>query len=191
MRNSQIDIYESYKDFSPPAWVRTSIARLVDGIPAQYANGLHSITLTNTSGLNHRRRRQKTIARKRKVSIIECRGLYHQAWQGKPAMIELFIDKILYRWPALILKVPLFQDMLLADVLYHELGHHIHKTCAPEHREREDVAEVWGKKIGRLYFRQKYKWFKLLGFILKPLVSLLLKIVRRIQRKTKVNQPLR
>jgi len=180
--NPKIEICESYKDFLPPSWIRRSVTRLVDGVPEKYVSGLHSVTLTNTDGLNHRRRRQKTISRKRKVSVIECRGLYHQKWQGKPATIELFVDKIIHRWPVIVLKVPLFQDLLLADVLYHELGHHIHKTSAPEHREREDVAEDWQKKLGRHYFRQKYKWLKPFRIIRKPIVALLLKITKLIQR---------
>lgn len=182
--NLKIDICESYKDFSPPSWVLGSVTRLIDGVPEKYLSGLHSVILTDADGLNHGRRRQKTLSRKRKVSIIECRGLYHQKWQGNPATIELFIDKIIYRFPVPVLKVPLFQDMLLAEVLYHELGHHIHKTQKPEHREREAVAEEWQKKLGRLYFRQKYKWIKPFRIILKPIVAFLLKIVRLILRKT-------
>ncbi|RJQ23097.1 MAG: hypothetical protein C4560_01235 [Nitrospiraceae bacterium] len=183
--NPKIEICESYKDFLPPSWVHRSVTRLIDGVPEKYCGGLHSVTLTNTDGLNHSRRRQKTISRKRKISVIECRGLYHQKWQGKPATIELFVDKIIHRWPVIVLKVPLVQDLLLADVLYHELGHHVHKTCAPEHREREDVAEDWQKKLVRHYFRQNYKWIKPFKIILKPIVALPLKIVRLIQRKAK------
>ena len=185
MRNNlKIEICESYKDFSPPSWVHKSVTRLIEGVPDNYLAGLHSVTLTNVDGLNHSRRRQKTISRKRKVAVRECRGLYHYKWQGKPAHIELFVDQIIHRWPLIVLKVPLFQDLLLADVLYHEVGHHIHKTTAPEHREREDVAENRQKKLGRDYFRQKYKWLKPFRMILKPIVALLLKITRLIQRKT-------
>lgn len=179
----KIEICESYKDFSPPSWVHQSVTRLIEVVPDKYLNRLHSITLTNVDGLNHSRRRQKTISRKRKVAVRECRGMYHYKWQGKPAHIELFVDQIIHRWPLIVLKVPLFQDLLLADVLYHELGHHIHKTTAPEYGEREDVAEDWQKKLGRDYFRQKYKWLKPFRMILKSIVALLLKITRLIQRK--------
>ncbi len=185
MRNKlKVEICESYKDFSPPSWVYKSVIRLVEGVPDKYLNGLHSVTLTNIDGLNHSRRRQKTLSRKLKVAVRECRGLYHYKWQGKPAHIELFVDQIIHRWPLIVLKVPLFQDLLLADVLYHELGHHIHKTTAPEHREREDVAEDWQKKLGRDYFLQRYKWIKPFRIIFKPIVALLLKITRHSQRKT-------
>lgn len=184
INKQKIEICESYKDYSPPSWVRRSVERLIDGVPGKYVNGLHSVILTNIDGLNHSRRRQKTLSRKRKVAVRECRGLYHYKCQGKAATIELFVDKIIHRWPILVVKAPLFQDLLLTEVLYHELGHHIHSTRAPEHREREDVAEDWQKKLGRHYFRQRYKWLKPVGFILKPIVAILLNIVRLIQRKT-------
>lgn len=184
MKNDlKIEICEIYKSFSPPSWVHKSVTRLIEGVPDKYLAGLHSVTLTNVDGLNHNRRRQKTISRKRKVAVRECRGLYHCRWQGKPAHIELFVDQIIHRWPLIALKVPLFQDLLLADVLYHELGHHIHKTTAPEHCGREDVAEDWQKKLGRDYFRQKYKWLKPVKIILKPTVAFLLKLTRLIRRK--------
>lgn len=184
INKQKIEICESYKDYSPPSWVRRSIERLIDGVPGKYVNGLHSVILTNIDGLNHSRRRQKILSRKRKVAVRECRGLYHYKWQGKAATIELFVDKIIHRWPVLVLKAPLFQDLLLAEVLYHELGHHIHSTRAPEHREREDVAEDWQKKLERHYFRQRYKWLKPVRFILKPIAAILLKIVRINQQKT-------
>ena len=180
--NLKIEICESYKEFSPPSWVHKSVTRLIEGVPKIYLNGLHSVTLTNIEGLNHSRGRQKIKSRKRKVAVRECRGLYHSQWQGKPAQIELFVDKIIHRWPVIVLKVPLFQDLLLAGILYHELGHHIHNTTAPEHREREDVAEDWQKKLGRHYFRQRYRWLKPFRVILKPIVALLLKITKLIKR---------
>lgn len=179
----KIHIQENYKNFSPPPWVHKSISRLIDGVPPRYVKGLYSIVLTNVDGLNHGRRRQRTVSRKRKVSVIDCQGLYHHAWQGKPAVIELFIDKIIYRWPALILEAQLFQDMLFAEVLYHELGHHIHKTSAPENREREQLAEDWARSLGRFYFRKRHKWIKPLGLVLNPMVALFMNIARSMKRK--------
>ena len=88
----EIDIQDNYRDYTPPPWVRATVTRLIDGIPADYVNGLRTISLTNSDELNHRRRRQKTISRKRKVAVRDCQGLYHYKWQGQPAAIELFVD---------------------------------------------------------------------------------------------------
>ncbi len=156
----KVQILENYKDFTPPPWVPKAVSRLLDGIPAQYLNGLRIISLSNTGGLNHRLKRQQTLSRKRKVPIRECRGFYCRKWKNQPASIKLFVDKIVDGWPVLILKIPLCQDVALAEVLYHELGHHIHKTIAPEYKEREDVAEDWRKRLGKLYFPRRYWYFK-------------------------------
>ncbi len=181
----KIDIQDNYKGYTPPSWVRATVIRLIDGIPADYLNGLRTISLTNSDGLNHHRRRQKTKSRKRKVAARDCQGLYHHQCQGQQATIELFIDKIAQRWPSLILKVPMFQDLLLSDELFHEIGHHIHKTSAPEHREREDVAEDWRKKLGRQYARHRYSYLRPYRFFLKPIVVFLSMIVNFIRRRIK------
>ncbi len=179
----KIKILANYKDFTPPAWVPEAISRLLDGVPDQYLNGLKIISLSDTGGLNHRQRRQTTLARGRKVAIRNCRGYYCQKWQGKPARIELFIDKILQPWPGFILKIPFCQDVALAEVLYHELGHHIHITCAPEYKEREDVAEEWRKRLWNLYFFKAYWYLKPLSYLIR-LVTCLSRIIRRTQANT-------
>jgi hypothetical protein len=172
-RDSQrIQVIENYKDFTPPAWVSKAVSRLLDGIPPQYLSGLRTITLSNTGGFNHRLKRQKAWSRKRKVPIRECRGFYSRKWKGKPAQIELFVDKIIVGWPALFLKIPYFQEYAISDTLYHELGHHIHRTSAPEYKEREDVAEDWRKRLVRLYFPRRYWYLKPLWKLVRLMVWL-------------------
>jgi hypothetical protein len=58
------------------------------------------------------------------------------------------------------------RDHRFGDVLFHEIGHHIHATIKPEHREKEDVADVWGKKLRTNFAREKY-WY--LIRVAKPL----------------------
>lgn len=43
--------------------------------------------------------------------------------------------------------IPLLREISIGEVLYHELGHHIHACARPEHREKEDVADDWGRKM--------------------------------------------
>jgi len=181
----KVEIQENYKDYTPPAWVRRTVLRLADGIPANYLKGLKTISLTNSDGLNHARRRKKTKSRNRKVAIRECQGLYHRKWHAQSAKIELFVDKIAHRWPRLLLTVPLFQDLLLSNVLFHEIGHHVHRTSAPEHREREDVAEDWRNKLNSLYIRQRYSYLRPYRIILKPIIAFLSLIVNFIRSRIK------
>ena len=64
-------------------------------------------------------------------------------------------------------------EMGLREVLFHEIGHHIHTTVRREHREREDVADVWKLRLVRNYFRVQHptlrRVFKIIRFIFGPI----------------------
>jgi hypothetical protein len=72
--------------------------------------------------------------------------------------------------------VPFGRTACFANVLFHEIGHHVHATVRPEFREKEDVADDWGKKFMANYFRKHY-WYipkpawKIIGRVLKAIAS--------------------
>lgn len=66
------------------------------------------------------------------------------------------MDKTLGGPPGWLLKLRLLRNLLIADTLFHELGHHIHKVQRPEHREQEDVADDWGNRLSREYVRREH-----------------------------------
>jgi len=177
-RKHHIEVREAFRDYTPPVSPRRAVDRLLGKLPEKYLAGLKTIVLTNAGGLNYDRRRWKTWSRKRKVAVVECRGLYHERWKNEPAWIEIFVDNALSFWPRWLLWIPLFRDLAFADALFHELGHHIHRVLAPEHKEREDVAEKWSKRLSRHYVRRRY-WY------LMPLLFVLSIITRALSRALK------
>ena len=58
-------------------------------------------------------------------------------------------------YPAWILKIGSIAAVAFSRTLFHELGHHIHKTQAPEHFEREDVADKWKRRVSRNFFLEE------------------------------------
>jgi hypothetical protein len=55
-----------------------------------------------------------------------------QTKRSKTAWIEIFVDRIFEGWEGgFCLKLPLVRDFLLAPVLFHEIGHHIHARFDP------------------------------------------------------------
>jgi len=56
------------------------------------------------------------------------------------ATVWLHVDN-LARSAGWMLRLPFFRYMRPADILYHEVGHHIHTAHKPIHEEREDVAQ--------------------------------------------------
>jgi hypothetical protein len=172
------EVVEAYRDFAPPANFRQVVETLLTYVPPKYLVGLRTIILTNSSALSRDQRRQKTWSRNHKVRLSECRGSYSRATKSSPATIWLYVDNIVRHEPRWITRVPLLRYMEPSNVLYHEIGHHIHATSKPAYKEREDVAEEWrGKLLGN--FASKRYWY------LRPLLlpfSLASRAVRSIKR---------
>lgn len=154
-------ITASFSGYEPHFDVIAMVQRIVDSVPEKYLLGLTKVVLTNAGALSRNRRRGVTKSRGRKVRIKEARGLYHPAYHQCGAWIEIFVDNTLnrrgYRW---LHRTNWFRDVELSEVLFHEIGHHIHFTARPEYREREDVADVWKVRLERNYIRQRYGWIR-------------------------------
>ena len=162
-----IKIEENYKEYIPHPKIKKSIKRMISNVPQKRLLGIHVIILTNTKALNNKKRRQKTKSRKRKVALNKCLGWYIQKWDKNPAYIELLIDNIFENIPKWFYYSDFLVDIVLSSTVYHEIGHHIHYTQAPEFNEREDVAEKWKKKLSKKYFTRKY-WY--IVYPIKPII---------------------
>jgi hypothetical protein len=169
-------IREFYNDYQPPKCAIGTVRKLIRTVPEKYLQGLESVVLTNQSGLSRKRRLGKVTSRKRRHPRSSITGLYHPAYRGEKAWIELFVDKIEFSaygcwW------IPLLREMAFGMVLFHEIGHHIDYMMKPGIREKEDVADDWRKKLFMNFFRKKY-WY--LIPVRKPLVLLLKAFVRSL-----------
>lgn len=174
--NHNIEIQEVYKDYKPKYDIQRTIEDLISYIPPKYVINLNVIVLTNSSALSRNERKQKTWSRNKKYKINECRGLYYGNKKENKAYIKLIIDNIID--DKKVYYIPFFRDLLIAPVLFHEVGHHIHKFIKPEYNEREDVADNWSDKFMGL-LGLKY-WFLL------PVLWVVAKIFKFIKNNTKV-----
>ncbi len=174
-------ILSRYSDYVPPFDPEPIVTRMVESVPPMYLVGLSEIVLTNSSGLSRKRRRSITKSRTRKVRIRAARGLYHSARNDGLAWIEIFVDNAVEPWRrGWWLKLPFVREFVIADVLFHEIGHHIHSAIKPEFREREDVADVWKVRLKRRYDQRRHPVLRtLLRTVLTPLRLLIGVITRR------------
>ena len=161
-----------FSGYTPPFNPIPIVERMLASVPSKYLIGLEEIVLTNSSGLSRKRRRSVTKARNRKVRIAEARGLYHPEWNNKPAWIEIFVENTLKRyekrwWT----KLSFVREAEISDVLFHEIGHHIHFTIRPEYREQEDVADIWKVRLGRNYLRGRHPILRAILILLRPLTG--------------------
>jgi len=177
-------VIASFSGYTPPFDVVPIVERMLAYVPSKYLIGLSQIVLTNSSGLSRKLRRSVTKARKRKVRIVEAGGLYHQAWHGHRAWIEIFVDNKLRQWEkGWWLKFPYIREMLLGEVLFHEIGHHIHYTTRPEFREKEDVADSWKVRLKGQYYRAQHPWQRVFLYPFRPLLVAISKAASRYEFK--------
>jgi hypothetical protein len=170
-----IAIYENYGAYKPGLNVRKMVEELLDSIDPNYLQGLSSVVLSSQSQLPRKGRRKKFLSRGRSLSVSRIRGFYRQSWQGQPAHIELYVDKILGPKPGWKVHIPTAGFFLIANTLFHELGHHLHKTQYPEFKEKEDVAEEWRKKLVKIAFQKRYPFALPFVKLLRPLIVWYLK----------------
>lgn len=180
-------------EYKPPYDVTPTIERMIDSVPAKYLVGLSEVVLTNSTGLARKRRRSVTKSRKKKVRTRTALGMYHPGWKGKRPWIEIFVDNTLDRIDGFLLKIPLFRELELSNVLFHEIGHHIHYEVRPEYREKEDVADVWKVRLDRNYWRNRSMFlgvfFRLLRLFIGPIIDwLYFKVMKSQRQKGRISQ---
>jgi hypothetical protein len=168
--SSNVKIIEEYDNYFPPVHVYGALQLLLRYVPREHLAGLHKITLTNSEHLRNRMKGKITLDKQR-FRPADCQGLYHEGH------VWLIMDKILQPYPELFLLIPFFKTLFIGEVLYHEIGHHIHRMEQPGFRDRrEEVADEWKDKLMRTFGRQRY-WY------MAGIVKLLWPLLSRVQRK--------
>lgn len=175
-------IEEAYKNYKPPKSVKRSVCRLLNGIDQKKLVGLHSVVLTNSGALNHKKRRHRTKYKKKRISLTNCNGWYQAKWKSERAHIELLVDNILSSWPGWFPYFSFLTDLALSKTLYHEIGHHIHITKVPEFKECENVADKWMLRLSKKYFWRNY-WY-ILG-ALYPIKGIIDWAAQKVEGKNK------
>ena len=153
-----LEIKEAYRNYVPPVDAAGLVKQLLGAVPGKYLTGLDCIVLTNEAGLSRKDRVGSVWSRKRKFSKSRIRGRYHGSTRSSRPYIELRVDKILQSLSGISRRIPIAREILFGHVLYHEIGHHIHRTLRPEYHEREDVADNWAGKLNANFIRRKY-WY--------------------------------
>jgi hypothetical protein len=186
--HARVSVVEQYRNYAPPPDAALRVRRLLRYVPDEYLAGLKAVVLTNSAS-SREMRRGRTWTRGHKVSLAECGGFYREQ------QVTLLIDNLWRRAPASGLLRSFCIEQALAEVLYHEIGHHIHYCGHPTHREREDVADEWGKRLLGRYLRRRFWYLRCLKPLARPIVAVLHAVARakgvdpRTGRRTGQSRP--
>jgi hypothetical protein len=175
-------IVESYRNFAPPSNFRHDVETLLRFVPQKYLVGLKTIVLTNRAGLTGNKRKQKVWSRNRKVRLADSLGSYSRAGKNSPGTVWLYVDNIVKAESNWWRRVPLLRFMMPAEVLYHEIGHHIHAVHRPTHEGRENVAEDWGRRLWRGFLRKHYWYLSPFLYVAARAASPVIKRLKRNER---------
>jgi hypothetical protein len=160
-------VHESYREYQAPRWIRPTVERLLASIPAAHLSGLGTVVLTDAAAIGVGK--TKRVAG-RKYNRNACLGFYRRKHGGTPASIEIVVDNAVAGWPAFVFVLNLFRDLVVARVLFHELGHHLDATIGAAAPTGEAAAEDWNRRLGRLYFRRRYWWLRPFAAVVRPVV---------------------
>jgi len=149
--------------------VLRSLQLLLRYVPHEHLTGLHQIVLTNSESLRGTVRGTLT-SEKRRIRRSECQGLYGNG------RVLLIVDRIFLNVPEIFLLVPPFKTFLIGEVLYHEIGHHIHRIEEPGYRDdKEAVADEWKEELLQMFLSRRYWYlagtFRLFAPLLRPIAS--------------------
>jgi hypothetical protein len=162
-----IPVYDNYIDYVPPRYARSTIIKLLRQLPERYLSGLQSVVLTNAKALGKGKTQR---VRGRKHRLQRCRGFYHPVRKGQPAWIEIVVDNVIAAQGAgslhcFAMRLSIARNLTFAEILFHEVGHHLDETIGSPARSGEAAAEAWSLRLTASYFRRHY-WY------LMPIVRL-------------------
>ena len=180
---NKVKIVEDYYNYFPPVHVYRSLELLLRYVPQEHLRGLRQITLTNSEQLQSRRK-GKITSEKRRFRPAECLGLYGGGY------ITLIMDRIFEPYPEMFLLFPIFKTHAIGEILYHEIGHHIHQMQEPGFRDRkEQVADEWSDKLMRMFLRKRYWYLAPIRSVLRPLRPLISRIEAKLDQVPPDKEP--
>jgi hypothetical protein len=172
---NRVEVHANYRDEKPTVDVKSTVQSLIDDVPPELLVGFERVVLKCAADRPRGDKRRRKWSRGRKVHEGEVRALYHPQTAGQTAWIELFVDRLLNNVPRVVQWLPFVRDIVLAPVLYHELGHHIAGVRGGSHTRDEDFADEWSRELTARFMRRKY-WY---AVSLMQLVGWLSKRARR------------
>lgn len=124
--------------------------KLLRSVPEENLVGLHSIAIVNKSA----QKKSKDAA-----------GLYIPQYKDELPRIEIAIDNVFSGFKRRYFFFPFIPKYVLANVLYHEIGHHYQFKHV---RMKKEYQEDYAKKFCSKMLKKELFWWML---ILRPIVE--------------------
>ena len=135
------------------------VKRILRSVPQQYTTGLHSVILVDR------------ITRKK---VKDALGIYVPKSDSEMPHIEIAVETTFGNIPRFVFFLPFVTKVLLAGVLFHEIGHH-YQTLSRTPKRGE--VEMRADEFKKMMLRKAFPGWR---FILRPFSPLLRPLRRRV-----------
>jgi hypothetical protein len=86
-------------------------------------------------------------------------GQYFERWERDPAVIVIYLEPMRREAPAWLRRFAITWKVLIAQTLFHEIGHHYQRFSHGIAKTRqEDHAELYGERLARTAFPFAHWW---------------------------------
>ena len=137
------------------------IRTLISKIPPEHLIGLGTIMVLDE--VTHKGNRQSG-------------GVYWEKDGDQPSRIEIGLNSIYAGMPRIVFFCPFVAKFMLANVLYHEIGHHYQRFT---HGITKNKQEQFAEKYKRQMLKKAFLWWSLFFAPLSPLIHWLNHIVNK------------
>ena len=165
-------IIEEYSNRYSGLKLKKSTELILRHVPPQILHGISTILLREAGNLSRMEFERLGRTRSRRRSGNSLLGAYFPATRSQAAHIEIFVDQIVKGWPRILLKIPIIRNVILSEVVFHEIGHHA-EFKRRHFREKEQRAIQWSKRLRRQFLREHYGYLKPFRWVLKSIIAIL------------------
>lgn len=142
--------------------VEKNIKKLLQIVPAEHLIGLERIIIVD----------EIQVTKKRRFA-----GSYREKQRHEPSTIELSVNSIYRGMPKIFFYLPFISRFTLADILYHEIGHHYHHKF--KHGVNKKTKENFADNYSKEMLNKAFWFWKLIFLPITPLVRYLSKNVSK------------
>jgi len=136
--------------------IKRKVTKLLRCIPKEHLIGLNRVVIVNE------------IATKKGEQIG---GIYKRKDDDQPCLIELSMSVIFKGMPRILYFLPFIPDFTLADVLYHEIGHHYRERLT--HGISKQRGEIFAENYRTEMLKKRFRRWTFLFIPLAPLIKYL------------------
>lgn len=158
--------------------IKVTTKILLKYIPVKYLKGIESIYYID---INYYNKYLGKFYKDDNLYNKKTLGLYFPLKENKARLIIL-LDNLIEQYSSRLMEIFFFRTLFISKPLFHEIGHHMHRTIITDNRDKEIVANLYEIELRNIFFHKRYLFLEI---CLYPFF-LFYKYSKLLQSKTRV-----